>query len=179
MLNQCHVFEASQYVNKRAAKNADIQIREITKSAEKLKWMDRFLRSYSGSTGKVSLKYLDKSRVFLAIYNGKEAGYIRIGNYSKNFADICTEEVWGVNEGYVKPAYRGNGILTALRSFAVQNHKVKVMRIETSRYLKLADYYQEQGFVFGYAIEDGELTAICVPDFLNTLLAYSRFKRAH
>lgn len=179
MLNQHHVFGASQYANKRVTKNADIQIREITKIAEKLKWMDRFSRSYSGSTGKVSLAHVDKSKVFLAIYNGKEAGYIRIANYSKKFSDVCDEDVWGVNEGYVKPAYRGKGILTALRSFVVQNHGVKVMRIETSRYLKLADYYQEQGFVYGYPIENGELTAICVPEFLNTLLAFAKRKSKH
>ena len=179
MLEQSLCVTKNEMVKTLPVEKDRIKIQELTKSADKRKWLDRFFRSYSGSTSKVSLEHLDKSRVFLAIYNGKEAGYIRIGNYSKIFSEFCHEDVWGVNEGYVKPSYRGNGILTALRSFVVQNHKVKVMRIETSRYLKLANYYQEQGFVYAYAIEEGELTAICVPEFLNTLLAYSRFKGTH
>lgn len=179
MFNKLNIFSQSHTSNFQAASNANIEIKEITKLAEKIKWNERFYKSYSGGKIKVSTEKIASCKLFVALYEGKEAGYIRINNYTKTFDKFFDGEAWGVNEGYVKPTYRSNGILTALRSHVVKHHNVKVMRIETDRYLRLKDYYEEQGFIYGYAIKDGELSAICVPEFLNALLAYSKYKSEH
>jgi hypothetical protein len=177
--NQLSFFANKKRFKTKSIARDDLEIKEITKLADKVKWNERFYKSYSGGKERVSVEKIATCKVFIAIYKGKEAGYIRICNYKKVFSKFSNGEVWGINEGYVKPAYRGNGILTTLRSYVVKNHNVKVMRIESDRYFRLKDYFAEQGFVYGYAIEEGELSAICVPEFLNSLLAFSKHKSAN
>jgi GNAT superfamily N-acetyltransferase len=158
---------------------ADLQINEITKLAEKLKWNERFYKSYSGDKVKVSAEKVASCRFFLAIYKGKEAGYIRIFNYTNTFSEFYSGEVWAINEGYIKPTYRSKGLLTALRAYVVKNCSVKLMRIETHRYIKLQDYYAEQGFIYGYPILEGYLSTICVPEFEEALYAYANLHSTH
>lgn len=156
-----------------------LEIREITKIAEKLKWLERFYKSYTGGKKKVSVENVALCKMFLAIYKGKEAGYIRIASCTNQFSNLFNGEVFAINEGYVKPAYRSNGILTYLRSYVVKHHNVKFMRIETERYFKLEDYYAQQGFVYGYKVLGNDLSVICLPDFFDTLIAYGEYISKH
>ena len=169
----------NQHFNGELSNQEDLQIKEITKLAEKLKWNERFYKSYSGDKVKVSAEKVASCRFFLAIYEGKEAGYIRIFNYTSTFSEFYSGEVWAINEGYIKPTYRSKGLLTALRAYVVKNCNVKLMRIETHRYIKLQDYYAEQGFIYGYPILEGYLSTICVPEFEEALYAYANLHSMH
>ena len=157
----------------------ELEIREVTKIAEKLKWLERFSKSYTGGKKKVAVENIALCKMFLAIYKGKEAGYIRIASYTDEFSNLFNGEVFSINEGYVKPAYRSNGILTYLRSYVVKNHNVKFMRIETDRYFKLENYYAQQGFVYGYKVLGNDLSVICLSDFFDTLIAYGEYISKH
>lgn len=179
MFNQAHIFATKDNATHQSIKEGDIVIKELTKLAEKLKWIERFCKSYSGGKRKVAPEQLAICKVFVATIKGKEAGYIRIGNYTESFSKFFDGEVWSVCEGYVKPPYRSNGILSALRSYVVKNHNVKVVRIETDRYFRLKDYFSEEGFVYGYEIQESDLSLICLPEFIDALFAYSSYSQQH
>lgn len=174
-----HISIENQLFKGELLNQEDLQIKEITTLADKLKWNDRFYKSYAGEKVKVSPERVASCRFFLAIYKGNEAGYIRIFNYTNTFDNFYSGEVWAVNEGYIKPPYRSKGILTALRAYVVKHCNVKVMRIETDRFLKLQSYYESQGFVYGYPILEGYLSTICVPEFQEALYAYANFHTNH
>ena len=109
-IKQPYIYADKEKPTSKLIAKSDLEIKEITKLAEKIKWNERFYKSYSGNKDKVSVEKIAACKVFLAIYKGKEAGYIRINNYKKKFSRFFNGEVWGINEGYVKPAYRGNRI---------------------------------------------------------------------
>jgi hypothetical protein len=177
MNNLTNIFISQTAIKPYRITSSDIKIKEITKLAEKIKWNDCFNRSYSGRKTKVLNTALSSCRVFVAIFDGKEVGSIRISNRTNTFARFFDGEVWNICEGYVKPPYRGKGIYTALRSYVVSNVPVKVMRIESSRYIAKKKYFAEQGFVFGYDVGDGYISILCTPDFLGALFAYNDFMR--
>ncbi len=179
MFNQLHIFASQAETKKYVATQASIEIKEVTKLAEKLKWNERFIKSYSGGLQSITTESLGGCKMFLASLNEKEAGYIRISDYTKRFSKFYDGEVFSICEGYVKPTYRNNGVLTALRAHVVNNHNVKLMRIETERYFRLKNYYKEQGFMYGYPIEDGELSVICVPEFYNALIEFDKWNSKH
>ena len=106
MLNQLHIFTNKSDAKSKAFEEVNIKIKEITKLAEKLKWNERFYKSYSGGKCKVAPVKIATCRVFVATVEGKEVGYIRIANYTETFSKFFDGEVWNVCEGYVKPLYR-------------------------------------------------------------------------
>jgi len=179
MLNQLNRFSEKTQYHSQSILVADVEIIEVTKLAEKAKWNERFYKSYSGSNKKISIDGLKECRVFVAIYKGNELGYIRIHSVTNTFAKFYDGDVWAVSEGYVKPPYRSNGILTLLRRFVVENHNVKVLRIETERYSKIHRYYSEQGFVLAYDVGDSNISIICLPEFYDAMWAYNNYHSKH
>ena len=173
MLNQLNIFSSTHKPNRLSIPQMDIEVKEITKLAEKSKWNERFYKSYSGGKKRIPIDKLNECKVFVATYKGNELGYIRIHSVTHTFSQFYDGEVWAVSEGYVKPPYRSNGILTLLRSFVVQNYNVKVLRIETERYNNLRRYYSEQGFVLAYDVEDSCISIICLPEFYDVMWSYS------
>lgn len=179
MLNQLNKFSDKTQYHSQSILVADVEIIEVTKLAEKAKWNERFYKSYSGSKIKIAIDALKECRVFVAIYKGNELGYIRIHSVNNTFAKFYDGDVWAVSEGYVKPPYRSNGILTLLRRFVVDSHNVKVLRIETERYNKIRRYYSEQGFVLAYDVGDSDISIICLPEFYDAMWAYNNYNSKH
>lgn len=91
-----------------------MEIIEITKLAEKLKWMEQFRKNYSGDCLKMSLKVHESnfSRYFVAKEDGKELGFVRITN--KSYIDSPLKNIWCISDAYVKAPYRSNGVLKKL-----------------------------------------------------------------
>ena len=179
MLNQLNIFKNQNTSSHQKINENELKIKEVTKISEKAKWMDRFYKSYSGGKQKIQMEGLNQCQVFIATKESKELGYIRIHNKTEIFSKFFDGEVYSVCEGYVKPAYRSKGVLTALRRYVVENHNVKVIRIESERYKRNRRYFNEQGFVLAYDVTDSNISIICLPEFVDAMLAYSKFNSSH
>lgn len=152
----------------------DIQIVEITKLAEKRNWLNKFLTAYTGGKKNiVGNEGLNISRCFVAIHNGKEVGYIRLANYSYTFAKHGAKgEVWGITEGYIKPAYRSKGALRKLIKYAVENCSAKLFRIQTYRLMENFAYYFSLGFTYSYRIIESDMSVVSLGEFRHVLENY-------
>ena len=134
-------------------------ITEIHKLAEKQKWLNRFLSSYSGNTRGTNGDYYGNNvRFFLATKGEKSLGFVRINDKSSKFNNECPFPVWNLTDGYVKLPYRSNGVLKQLIEYVVEECDVRMMYIETVRFLKNRRYYQSLGFNNHYTVGNGELT---------------------
>ena len=124
-----------------------IMLKQIDKLADKMKWQRRFCAAYRGGLSAWSDKLFDPvAKFYVAVDDGKELGYIRMLNCGDDFARYSNEVVESISEGYVKPAYRKNGVLRGMITIAVRDHNVKLLYIETERLLQLQSYYSSLGF---------------------------------
>ena len=136
-----------------------MKITEIHKLAEKQKWMNRFLSSYSGSTrGNSGEYYGTNARFFLATNEEKSLGFVRINDKASHFNNECPFPVWNLTDGYVKLPYRSNGVLKQLIEYVVKECDVRMMYLETERFSKNSQYYQSLGFNNHFTVKNGELT---------------------
>jgi len=136
-----------------------MNITEIHKLAEKQKWMIRFFRAYSGSTQSDSNDFYGTNvRFFLASNTDTLLGFVRINDKTKFFNNVCPFQVWNLTDGYVKQPYRSSGVLKKLIEYVVKECDVRMMYIETDRFLKNQQYYQSLGFNNHYTVKNGELT---------------------
>ena len=152
-------IEAQSFENEKAMSAVLMNITEIHKLAEKQKWMNRFLSSYSGSTRGANGDYYGTNvRFFLATNEEKSLGFVRINDKSSKFNNECPFPVWNLTDGYVKLPYRSNSVLAQLIKYVVKECDVRMMYIETVRFLKNRRYYQSLGFNNYYTVQNGELT---------------------
>jgi GNAT superfamily N-acetyltransferase len=136
-----------------------INIVEIHKLAEKQMWMNRFLSAYSGvAQNDASSLYGTNVRFFLAKEGDALLGFVRINDKATLFEKELPFKVWNLADGYVKPPYRGKGVLNKLIDYVVKGCDVRMMNIETDRFLNNHRYYQSLGFKNHYAVKNGELT---------------------
>ena len=154
-----------------------IEVKEVTKLAEIIKWIDRFCKSYTGDVNKVNYCDLIDTKIFVATYQGKELGYTRVIDMTKSFSEFSGDKVSRIAESYVKPLYRNQGVVTALHRYAVKHEHVKIMRIETYRFFKKKAYFESEGFFYAYSISD-EMCIICTRDFFEPLAAYNKVMAA-
>lgn len=141
----------------------DVDIQEITQLREKRKWMDNFTKAYSGSLIEIQpVMFTERCRYFKALVEGKEAGFIRISNYTDVWKKYYDGEVWSASDAYVKKTYRNNTILRQLLSFVMGNCNVKAVRLETERLNKNAKYYNTLGFTYGWSFDEGKLSIAVV-----------------
>ena len=154
-----------------------IEIKEVSKLAEKIKWNDRFFKSYTGHARKLTGDKIIATKVFVAIYQEKELGYTRLIDMTDSFFDFYGKKVSRIAESYVKPLYRNQGVVTALRRYAVKHENVKAMRIETYRFLKNRSYFENEGFFFAYSISE-DMCIICTRDFFEPLALYNKVMAA-
>jgi len=133
-----------------ALKPLNLEVIEVKELATKLKWMSYFKKAYSGEIRNLRLSAYDpeQSRIFFAKLGNKEAGFIRITNYTENFEQSYDDEVWNIAEVYVKPPYRSQGIAAQLMDYVLQYCKVKSILLETERYEERVDYFKRLGFTF-------------------------------
>ena len=136
-----------------------MNITEIHKLAEKQKWMKRFWGAYSGTSRSDRADFYGTNvRFFLASNADTLLGFVRINDKSNFLNNECPFPVWNLTDGYVKTPYRSNGVLKQLIEYVVKECDVRMMYIETERYLKNIQYYQSLGFNNYYSVNNGELT---------------------
>ena len=134
-------------------------IKKIENLADKKKWMERFRRAYSGELESESDKFYKNNVIFLvATEKEKELGFIRINDKTSFFSQYTSKLVWNLTDGYVKPPYRNKGVLKELIKYSIKHHDVKMMFIETTRFLANQPYYSELGFTKFYSVREGQLT---------------------
>ena len=151
-----------------------LEVIEVTKAAEKIKWINRFLKSYSGNINKkLNFEMIDKTRTFVATFQGKELGYTRVIDMTELFFDFYGKPVSRIAETYVKPTYRGQGVCTALRRYVRKNEHAQAMRIETYRFINNKKYFENEGFFYGYSISES-MCIICTSEFIESLHAYNK-----
>ena len=135
----------------------DLEIQEVTKLANKQKWMQCFKKAYSGEIKDLKIKLYDPeiSRMFVAKLGNKEIGFIRITNYTDRFEEVYDGEVWNIAEIYIKPSYRSQGISSRLIDYVLRCCHVKSILLEPERYLENQYYFNRQGFTFSLETQDG------------------------
>jgi GNAT superfamily N-acetyltransferase len=148
-----------------------IELKLVAKMADRLKWMGRFCKSYSGGLRPISLAmYSDPVRFLVAIDGDKELGFMRL--YSTDeFACYTDDELWIIGEAYVKPAYRSKGVLSEMITLAVRDHSVKGLHIETSRFQALETYYVALDFTQVCTTDDPMLSHVFLSSLEQALTA--------
>jgi hypothetical protein len=132
-----------------------VKIREITNIKEKRKWMEYFRKSYSGDVIALNADMLGVyCRFFVASLNGKDAGFIRITNYTNKWRKYYDGDVWNASDAYVKKPYRGNTVLRQLLEYVIENCNVMSMLIETERFMCYDIYYRTLGFNYMWTFGD-------------------------
>jgi len=141
-----------------------VQIREITNVKEKRKWMEYFIKAYSGPLLKLQPHMFGKfCKFFVASIDGKDAGFIRIVNCTNDWSKYYCGEVYSATDAYVKMPYRGNGILLQLLEYVIEHYNVLSVRMQTERLERYSRYYASLGFTNAWTVCDGDI-AIAVPD---------------
>ena len=97
-------------------------------------------------------------RCFLASDADTLLGFVRINDKTTSFKNDIPFQVWNLTDGYVKPPYRSKGVLKKLIEYVVKDCEVRMMYIETDRFLKNHHYYQSLGFKNHYTVKNKELT---------------------
>lgn len=116
---------------------------EVESLSQKRKWYERFCKDYDELSRPFDKRIIvDDARFFVAKVSNRELGYIRIDDKSSYFD--C--EVWNITEAFIKPMYRGNGILREMINHVVKHCRVQMMHISSTRYAAHRVYYQSLGF---------------------------------
>lgn len=124
-----------------------IELKLVTKLADKKMWMTRFIRNYRGETAGLGDYLFGSNSIYLeAISNGKSLGFVRITD---------RKEFWAVSEAYVKPCYRGNGVLREMLKQTIKNYNVRMIVIELETLLSNSHYYSSLGFT-KVSVREGE-----------------------
>lgn len=135
------------------------EVKEITSLKEKRMWMERFAKEYSGRLiGLEPVMFGQYCRYFVGILNSKEAGYIRIVDYTEMWSKYYDGQVWNASDAFVKKAYRNQSVLRRLLLHVINNCNVKAVRLETARLQSNARYYGSLGFSYAWSIGDGDLS---------------------
>jgi GNAT superfamily N-acetyltransferase len=135
------------------------EVKEITKLKEKRKWMEYFNKGYSGFTiGLQPAMFGPLCRYFLAIVDGKGAGFIRITDYTETWSKYYDGQVWNASDAFVKKPYRNQLVLRRLLMYVIENCHVKSARLETERLRRNSRYYKSLGFSYAWSFGDGEMT---------------------
>jgi GNAT superfamily N-acetyltransferase len=146
-------------------------LKRLEKLADKQKWIYRFAKEYKGGYAIHEGLFGSHSKFFVAVEDDKELGYIRIGDYSRQFSRHTNDEVWSITEAYVKPAYRSRGYLRDMIEAVVKDHNAKAMLIETQRYKTYRAYYQALGFNTVFLLGNGELARVYLASFAGIAVA--------
>jgi GNAT superfamily N-acetyltransferase len=147
----------------------NVSVVEVFDLKEKRKWMELFRKNYSGGLMQLNpMMFSEKyCRFFVAIVEGKQVGFIRITNKTDAYKDFYEDEVWCASDAYIKKPYRGNGVLRRLIQEVVSKHKVKVARLETERLERCLYYYTSLGFIYGWQVQDSDLSIIVQEELIE------------
>jgi GNAT superfamily N-acetyltransferase len=149
-----------------------LQLKLIEKLAEKQKWQQRFCDSYRGGLRPVTNAVFGPTvRFYVAIDDDKELGFMRINDKSAFYKDRPDMEVWSISDAYVKPKYRGNGVLREMIAQAVRDLNVRMFYIETERFKAYRAYYSTLGFTYSYTVDEGSMTWAFLGSFMQAVKA--------
>lgn len=125
-----------------------MELTEIHLLAEKRKWQSRFEKAYNRYELRRSDEIFgERVRFFVAKENGKELGFIRINNKTSFFKDKIEGKVWNAADAYVKPPYRGKGVLKKMIEEVVSTHEVKMCCLVPELLSAHSAYYKRLGFI--------------------------------
>lgn len=123
----------------------EIELRQLSKLAEKMKWIQRFCRAYKGSLLEINSRMFGLESSFLVACRGQtELGYVRIVR-KDNFIRT-NEAVYSISEIYVKPAYRHQRLAEQIIRMCLQNHNVQMIHIEKKNIKANIFYFKNLGF---------------------------------
>jgi GNAT superfamily N-acetyltransferase len=124
-----------------------LKFKVLTLLAEKKKWMHRFRKSYSEELGAfLDSDYAKHIKFVVATFEGKEVGFLRIVDWQGRFAKFTHEPAANISEGYVKPAYQGQGVLRAMIIHAINACNAISLSLNNDRAAKYGCYYRTLGF---------------------------------
>ncbi len=125
----------------------NLHYKELTLLAEKMKWMKRFCKAYRGLlSAETDRLYTENSKFIVACYGTHEIGFLRLTDQTGVFSAFTKEECWDITDGYIKPAYKGLGVLRTFIEHAVANEHAKSVTLAYEVAAKHADYYKALGF---------------------------------
>ena len=134
-----------------------MELVQITKMAEKQKWLKYFSQHNQGGVKKHPdpRTYNDAvCRFFVARHDNAELGYIHITNHSGWLSSPALPEVWSASTASVKPAYRTQGVLRFMLSECIAKHQVGAAYMEAERLMGMSDYYRSLGFCRLHFVDD-------------------------
>jgi predicted N-acetyltransferase YhbS len=122
-----------------------IEMVQVTKLSEQRKWLKRFAKGYDGEVQLTKHTFDPKLvKFFVAKEGNNELGFIRISDKSRNFNP--TDEVWCAQDAYVKPVYRGKGVLRYMLKYVMDVENVGMAHIAPKVLLQNYPYYTALGF---------------------------------
>lgn len=149
-----------------------IKLKQIEKLADKMKWQKRFRAAYEGELKEWSDAIFGANVKFYVACDGdKELGFIRINDKAFSFKPFTDDEVWNATDAYVKPPYRGKGILREMLAQAVRDLNVKMLYIKTERFIANRSYYFGLGFTYYYTVQNGGMVWAFQTSFRNVVEA--------
>ena len=123
----------------------------IEKSVDRQKvWMRSFLRAYPYELrieSNASTLYGSNVRFLVAENSLKQQlGFLRLNDKSWAFEEF-DQPVWNIADGYVKPPYRREGVLTHLIEYGVKFLNVEMISLHPTAFKQHREYYRRLFFV--------------------------------
>lgn len=153
-------------VMQEAANDAVINVnfRELTKLAEKMKWEERFIKAYSDGVRPLTLAIYNPKYVtyIVASSKGKDLGHIRLVKKSM-MLENGEVTIRSLDTAFIKKPYRRDGVFKKLIAHAVDGYATKLIRLEAYRFYNHQYYYECLGFTrflrvdetaVGYAVHE-------------------------
>ena len=135
-----------------------MELTEIHLLAEKRKWQNWFEKAYNRYELRRSDEIFgERVRFLVAKENGKELGFIRINNKTAFFKDKIEGAVWNAADAYVKPPYRGKGVLKKMIEEVIAKHEVKMCCLVPELFSAHSAYYKRLGFIKAVKGQDSGL----------------------
>jgi GNAT superfamily N-acetyltransferase len=132
----------------------ELDFRVADNLAEKQKWMNRFRKAYKGRLRPdTDFFYKENIKFVIASVGDKEVGFLRLADRTHVFAKVTDEPAWNIADGYVKPAYQGQGVLRAMIKNAVKNLSAKSLTILEHLMYCHSKYYTTLDFTYPLRIE--------------------------
>lgn len=136
----------------------EVNFRELTKLAEKMKWMECFRKSYSEGLSPLTLEHFDAkdTKFIVASTDAKDVGYVGL---IKSTLHLPTGDIehWALETAYVKPKHRSLGVLQKLIAHVTEVYEVKEIHLEAYRFYDHQYYYECLGFAEFVYVDDTEL----------------------
>lgn len=149
-----------------------LEYRELTKLAEKKKWFQRFRKAYSGGMMPVSdTHYGDDVKFVVASAGSCDVGFLRLADFTHRFKAFTDMPAWHICDGYVKTAYRSQGVLEAMIKNATQELNAKSLIIENDRLDKHAGYYAALGFTHQFYIAGTDCSRVYLTEWEPVITA--------